>query len=366
VQIDQRLQRRRGLRVRGRDPARALNHRRRRPVAERLEQRLLAREVPVHTWAADARSRPDVVDPDGVIALRREQVRGRLQQQLTPGPRARRGRHPGYVSVRSHRSRRPAIAADVRPLLDDLRDEQADLRAIVDTADLDLPTPAEGWDVRDSVSHLAGTDVEATLAMTDPEAFVAKLPMVGADIDGFLTKQLTDRRDLERAEFLQRWQLGFEDLLAAFDKVDPATKLPWYGPPMSPASFATARLMEYWAHGQDVADAVGVARTPTARLRHICHLGHRTRGFSYVNRGRRPPDGDVRLELTAPDGTSWTYGGDDATDSVTGSALDFALLVTQRRHRDDVELEARGAAADEWLSIAQCFAGPPGPGRAKR
>jgi uncharacterized protein (TIGR03084 family) len=135
---------------------------------------------------------------------------------------------------------------------------------------------------------------------------------------------------------------------------------------MSPASFATARLREYWAHGQDVADGLGVTRTPTARLRHICHIGYRTRGFSYVNRGLEPPSADVRLELTAPDGTTWTYGDDSAPDRVTGPALDFCLLVTQRRHRDDVDVAAHGAAADEWLSIAQAYAGPPGPGRAKR
>jgi uncharacterized protein (TIGR03084 family) len=220
--------------------------------------------------------------------------------------------------------------------------------------------------VRDAISHLAGTDVEATLAMTDPEAFVAKLPTVGGDIDGFLTRQLTERRALATADFLDQWQRGFASLLAAFDAVDPVTKLPWYGPPMSPTSFATARLMEYWAHGQDVADGLGVSRVPTARLRHICHIGYRTRGFSYLNRGLEPPAVDVRLELTAPDGTTWKYGGDDAIDLVAGTALDFCLLVTQRRHRDDVALVATGASADAWLSIAQAYAGPPGPGRDKR
>jgi uncharacterized protein (TIGR03084 family) len=251
-------------------------------------------------------------------------------------------------------------------MLGDLRAEQADLRGIVEDADLETSTPATGWDVRDSISHLAGTDVEATLSMTDPDAFVAKLPQVGSNIDGFLTRQLTERRGLSRDAFMASWQDGFEALLVAFEKVDPAAKLPWYGPPMSPMSFATARLMEYWAHGQDVADGLGVTRTPTARLRHICHIGYRTRGFSYANRGLTPPDVDVRLELTAPDGTTWTYGEDSATDVVTGSALDFCLLVTQRRHRDDVAVVAHGAAADEWLSIAQAYAGPPGPGREKR
>ena len=84
----------------------------------------------------------------------------------------------------------------MHPLLDDLRAEQEDLYAIVTDADLSTATPASGWDVRDAISHLAGTDVEATLSMANPEAFVAKLPSVGADIDGFLTRQLTARREL--------------------------------------------------------------------------------------------------------------------------------------------------------------------------
>jgi uncharacterized protein (TIGR03084 family) len=257
------------------------------------------------------------------------------------------------------------VIADVRPLLDDLRAEQEDLRRIVEGTDLSTATPATGWDVRDSLSHLAGTDVEATLSMTDPDAFVAKLPSVGADIDGFLSRQISERRGLGQAELITRWQQGFEAMLAAFIALPAGIKLPWYGPPMSPASFATARLMEYWAHGQDIADGLSAERVPTSRLRHICHLGYRTRGFSYVNRGLPVPTGEVLVELAAPDGATWTYGDDSAPDRVTGSALDFCLLVTQRRHRDDLALVAQGPLADEWLSIAQCFAGPPGTGRAK-
>ena len=152
-------------------------------------------------------------------------------------------------------------------------------------------------------------------------------------------------------------------MVAAFAEVAPGTKLPWYGPPMSPASFATARLMEYWAHGQDVVDGLGRQRPGSDRLRHICHLGYRTRGFAYVNRGLAPPAEEVCVRLTAPSGQTWEYGDAAAASSVTGSALDFCLLVTQRRHRDDTDLIASGDAAHEWLSLAQAFAGPPGPGR---
>ena len=247
-------------------------------------------------------------------------------------------------------------------LLDDLRAEQADLRRRVEGADLDLPTPAAGWDVRDAVAHLAGTDVEALRAATQPDAFVAGLPEVASDVEGFLTGQLTARRALSRAALLDRWQDGFEAMVRAFADVPAGTRIPWYGPPMSPASFATARLMEYWAHGQDVVDALGAERPATARLRHVCHLGVRTRAFAYANRGLVAPDVPIAVELTAPDGGRWRFGAGE--QRVTGPALDFCLLVTQRRHRADLALEAFGPAADAWLDVAQCFAGPPGPGRA--
>jgi uncharacterized protein (TIGR03084 family) len=128
---------------------------------------------------------------------------------------------------------------------------------------------------------------------------------------------------------------------------------------MSPASFATARLMEYWAHGQDVADAVGVTRTPTDRLRNICHLGVRTRGFSYAVRGKTAPDADVFVSLTGPNGDTWTWGEPTSTDRVEGTALDFCLVVTQRRLVNDTGLTVRGPAATEWMAIAQAFAGGP-------
>jgi uncharacterized protein (TIGR03084 family) len=249
-------------------------------------------------------------------------------------------------------------------LVSDLRDEQRDLRGVVDGVDLEAPTPAEGWTVRDTISHLAGFDAEATKAATTPQLFVAGLEEIAADIDGFMAGMSARRRDLSRADLMADWEDTLAALAGALLALEPGTKVPWYGPPMSPASFATARLMEYWAHGQDVADAARIRRQPTARLRHICHLGVRTRGFSYANRGLTPPEGDMRVELAAPDGATWAFGDASATDRVSGTAEDFCLLVTQRRARSDVALVATGAAADEWLDIAQCFAGPPGPGRA--
>jgi len=248
------------------------------------------------------------------------------------------------------------MAADMTELLDDLKAEHADLDALLDGADMSQPSAAAGWTVGDCVGHLWFFDREATTALRDPDAFRANVEQLLANPDGYMESTLEEASalgdSLPATAREQRVQL-----LDALRSADPGTKVPWYGPPMSPASFATARLMEYWAHGQDVADGLGIVRTPTARLRHICHLGVRTRGFSYGVRGLSAPATEVRVSLTAPDGDVWTWGDESAGDRVEGSALDFCLVVTQRRLLDDTDLTVTGDAAREWMQIAQAFAG---------
>jgi uncharacterized protein (TIGR03084 family) len=121
--------------------------------------------------------------------------------------------------------------------------------------------------------------------------------------------------------------------------------------------------METWAHGQDVFDALGAEHAVTPALRHVAYLGFRTIGFSFVNRGLEAPDVTVAVDLVAPDGSTWSFGDPDAVDRVTGPALDFALVVTQRRNLADTALVVVGPVAAQWMGIAQAFAGPPGPGR---
>ncbi|MBD0323861.1 MAG: TIGR03084 family protein, partial [Aldersonia sp.] len=164
-------------------------------------------------------------------------------------------------------------------------------------------------------------------------------------------------------QLLETWRAGRARLVEALAGVEPGRKLDWFGPPMSAASMATARLMETWAHGQDIADALGATRVATHRLRHVAHLGVRTRNFAFGLHELPPPAEEFRVELRAPGGETWTWGPEDAAQRVTGSALDFCLLVTQRRHLDDLDVTATGGDAQKWIAIAQAFAGPPGPGR---
>jgi uncharacterized protein (TIGR03084 family) len=255
---------------------------------------------------------------------------------------------------------------DRSELLADLRAESADLDSLVaglSAVGWAMATPATGWTVAHQIAHLTWTDEVALLAVTEPDAFQAVLRRAIENPNGFVDEGTAEV--LRGGEPLARWRDGRVALAAALAEVPDGVKLVWFGPPMSPASMATARIMETWAHGQDVADALGVERTPTARLRHVAHLGVRTRVNSYLTHGLAAPTGEVRVELAGPDGELWTWGPVDAPARLTGPALDFCLLVTQRRHRDDLALDATGDA-DTWLDVAQAFAGPPGPGRPPR
>ena len=259
--------------------------------------------------------------------------------------------------------------ADLRGVLADLAAEGDALDGLVagsSRAQWALPTPAEGWTVAHQIAHLAWTDHVALLAVTDPDAFGAELRAALPRAATFVDEAAAAGAQREPAELLAGWRAGRAQLLGALAAVPEGTKLPWFGPPMGAVSMATARLMETWAHGQDVADALGVTREPTDRLRHVAHIGVRTRDFAYLARDRTPPAGDFRVELTSPGGEMWTWGPADATNRVSGPALDFCLLVTQRVHRADTSLVATGADADEWLGIAQAFAGPPGAGRPEK
>ncbi|MER5951490.1 TIGR03084 family metal-binding protein [Streptomyces sp. NPDC001904] len=255
-------------------------------------------------------------------------------------------------------------------VFDDLRDESTELDRLVAGLGPDgwrTATPAPRWTVAHQIAHLAWTDRAALLAMTDPDAFAGEVEKALAAPASFVDDGADEGAALPPDELLARWRDGrtrVDEVLRAV--AAEKRKFPWYGPPMSAASMATGRLMETWAHGQDVADALGVVRAPTDRLRHIARIGVRARDFAFGVRGTDVPKDEFRVELVLPSGALWALGPEDADQRVTGTALDFCLLVTQRAHRDDLDVRAEGPDADRWLGIAQAFAGPPGPGRAPK
>jgi len=255
---------------------------------------------------------------------------------------------------------------DVLEVLDDLIAEQQSLDSIVADCTPDqwrLPTPSPGWSVSDQVGHLTYFDGTAALAIQNPVAFADAMSALFAP-DGASADDLTlgSFRAMAPAELLEAWRSNRATLATAGATLANDTRVGWYGPSMGSKSFLTARLMEVWAHGQDIVDTLGATRPATDRLRHIANLGFITRGWTYANRGLDTPTTPVRVELVAPSGEPWTFGPDVADESIVGPAEDFCLVTTQRRHVDDTDLDVDGAAARDWMLKAQLFAGPPSDG----
>ncbi|MFJ2259680.1 TIGR03084 family metal-binding protein [Streptomyces sp. NPDC087844] len=259
--------------------------------------------------------------------------------------------------------------SDPSSVIDDLSRESEQLDDLVGELAEErwaLATPAPRWTVAHQIAHLAWTDRSALLAVTDAAAFAQEVQKALASPDGFVDEGAEQGAALPPARLLAEWRAGRQALEKALRAAPAGTRFPWYGPPMSVASMATGRLMETWAHGQDIADTLQVTRPPTDRLRHVARIGVRARNFAFGVRGLTPPEEEFRVELTAPSGEVWTYGPEGAAQRVTGPALDFCLLVTQRANRADLAVRAEGLDADRWLDIAQAFAGPPGTGRAPK
>jgi uncharacterized protein (TIGR03084 family) len=258
------------------------------------------------------------------------------------------------------------VTADLEQLRADLVAEQRALDDVVENIDDEqwrLMTPSPGWTIADQIGHLAFFDRSAATSIDDPEKFEEDLNTLieWASAEGADDFTLRSYRAMSPLALLHAWRGARADLARAAATLTDDMRLPWYGPSMSAKSFLSARLMETWAHGTDVVDALDARRPATDRLRHVAQLGYLTRAWSYRVRGDVVPDVDIRVELLGPQGELWSWGPDDAPERVTGSAEEFCLVVTQRRHVDDTSLGC-SELGREWLLRAQAFAGGPSVG----
>ena len=230
-----------------------------------------------------------------------------------------------------------------------------------------LDTPAPGWRIHDQVAHLAHFDWVTRTAVTDPDSFALLVDHLGGDhgpgLQAYVDSIGPANASRDGADMLAWWGRENQRLCEAVLAAPERLRVPWFGPSMSLASKVTARIMETWAHGQDVADALGVRRPPTDRLRHVARIGVLALPNSFATHGLAVPPEPIRVVLVSPAGETWEWGEPDAPSTVSGSAEDFCLVVTQRRHVTDTQLVVEGAAARAWIDVAQAFAGPPGAGR---
>ncbi|MDA8115820.1 MAG: TIGR03084 family metal-binding protein [Actinomycetota bacterium] len=262
-------------------------------------------------------------------------------------------------------SRSQALAAELRAETEELLEVLENVGA----DDFEIPTPAQGWNVADQVAHLAYFDRVAARAIKDPGGFADWLAGVAVD-PTILEKGQGEVASLAPRLLLKEFAAAREEYLGAALS-HPGERVAWFGPAMSAESMTTARLMETFAHGVDIRDALGEQVFFSERHLNVVYLGYRTIGFSFRNRGLEPPAGDIQIDVRMPDGALRTFGQaslDAAGEEnrVTGSLGELALLVVQRRNAADLELVVSGEDARRWVGIAQAFAGPPGPGRPPR
>jgi uncharacterized protein (TIGR03084 family) len=240
------------------------------------------------------------------------------------------------------------------------------LVAGLDSASWSTQTPAPGWTIAHQVAHLASVSRLAEAAAADPEMFKKQAARAAGNFDAAVEALLEPYLVHSPADLLARWRADRNAAAEALAALPPDHLIPWLARPLPAGVLAAAGMMELFAHGQDIADAVGASREVTDRIWHVAGFAVRTWDFGYLARGETPPVTPFRFELVAPSGERWEFGPQDATQRVSGPAIDFCLLVTRRRHRDDLAVTAVGAHADHWLDIAQAYRGSPGQGRAPR
>ncbi|MEU1969545.1 TIGR03084 family metal-binding protein [Micromonospora sediminicola] len=253
----------------------------------------------------------------------------------------------------------PAVVADLVAEGDDLDDIVKGLTP----EQWSLPTPAPEWTITHQVGHLAATFRLAAMAASRPEQFTTFIstlsPNFKANVDAAMADFITERP----AALLTRWRAERRNAEQALAALPPQQMVPWLVRPIPAAVLAAAGMMESFAHGQDILDALGLQRRHTDRLRHLVAFAVMTWDFGYQARDLTPPQVEFRFEIKAPSGEIWAFGPQDTDQVIAGDAVDFCLLVTRRRHRDDLKVHATGELADEWLNIAQAYRGPAGDGR---
>jgi len=254
----------------------------------------------------------------------------------------------------------------------DFRDESEALYRLLAPlaeADFERTTQFKAWTIHDVISHLHAWNWAADLSLRDPVRFAELRDRMLAEMAKGLGIRDVEKQWIDGArnrERLEQWRAFYLEMWEHFAAADPKQRVAWAGPDMSVRSSITARLMETWAHGQEIYDVLGVERVDTDRIKNIAVLGVNTFGWTFMNRGLPVPPDVPYVRLIAPSGAEWTWNEPNDANSVAGRATEFCQVVTQVRNVADTKLEVVGETATRWMSIAQCFAGlpadPPAPG----
>jgi uncharacterized protein (TIGR03084 family) len=250
------------------------------------------------------------------------------------------------------------VADEIAALLDDLAEEQRALLDVLQSVSGDdwyAPTPAKGWDVRDTVAHLADTDGIAVDTCTGGPRPLNDFARTLSSSDDVTLWGVLHGRRRSGAEVLAWWETAQTAEREVLASLDPSVRVPW-GLGMRVSSFITARLMETWAHGLDVRSTLGVAAPDAPRLRNVAWLAIRALPYAFTVAGVEPPGRPIRFELAGPAGEVWTFGPPDVPDVIRGDGGEFCRVFVQRLARADAStLIAEGDAADAALDVARAY-----------
>mgnify|MGYP001094328762 CR=1 FL=1 len=250
---------------------------------------------------------------------------------------------------------------DLANIVADLRtegDEHYQFLLTLDEADWSRATAFKSWTVNDVVAHLYFGDYLGVTSHRDGQAF--KRFMSEVQNSGLALAEFTRQwlENLNGVEMLERWRGLFLEMCELFAASDPGLRLTWAGPDMGIQMFATARLMETWAHSWAIYDLLGISRKQDDRIKHIATIGVKTYQWTFINRGSMPPGPTPHISLRAPSGELWEWNTKQEDNKISGEAVEFCQVVTQVRNIADTKLSLTGESAKQWMAIAQCFAGP--------
>ena len=258
----------------------------------------------------------------------------------------------------------------------DFRDECNAVYSILENLkeqDYEMPTQFKGWTFNNVIGHLHVWNYAADISLKDGDEWKnfanSALQALGngSSMNEF---EQTITKGIQGPELLSMWKEYYTEMTERFAVADPKKRVKWMGPDMSVRSSISARHMETWAHAQELYDSLGLDRINEDRIKNIVIIGNNTFKWCFTVHKKTLPSIRPYLKLISPSGEIWEYNEFSEEHKIEGLAEEFCQVVTQVRNIQDVNLKLTGSIAEEWMSVAQCFAGgaeqPPKPGTRKK
>lgn len=219
--------------------------------------------------------------------------------------------------------------------------------------DWKLKTPAPGWTIQDTVSHLASFEEYAYNALEEGGSRLAESSQYGTHAE-FTLAALIPGRAMRPQDVIEWWREARAKVVDSLSRKSPSDRVPWFAGEMSAKTFATARLMETWAHGLDIHKTHGAEPEDTPRLRHIAWLAWKTLPYAFEAAGQ-PYEQPVRVEVIGPAYSKYIFGPTDTDQVIKGTAGEWCRVAVRRRSADDTALKAQGAVAEMALKVVRAY-----------